>query len=276
MQECDEQIREPKVRHVLWLITWCWEEQHTADDVLLPHHPSLTVSLFTVSHVNRDGLGHEITKKFVVIRGVSCFMRLCELYWSISVFEPSTECPYHRPLGFESGSLTLDQISCSSQDQYTGWYSSWIPDKARLNNQGFGWAACHLHFTWQARKQPLSWVVIRDISVRCAWLSKFNDQYQWIQIDLKKVGVVSGILTQGRCDADEWITKYSIQYRTVDTLNWIYYKDQTGNNRVNTSNSNQSRITSLFVQQKQIQSLVWQAVKWSFALVHAGHRRPTL
>ena len=46
--------------------------------------------------------------------------------------------------------------------------------------------------------------------------------------------MVSGILTQGRCDADEWITKYSIQYRTVETLNWIYYKDQTGNNRVNT------------------------------------------
>lgn len=72
------------------------------------------------------------------------------------------------------------------------------------------------------------------IFVRCAWLSKFNDQYQWIQIDLKEVGVVSGILTQGRCDADEWITKYSVQYRTVETLNWIYYKDQTGNNRVST------------------------------------------
>lgn len=70
--------------------------------------------------------------------------------------------------------------------------------------------------------------------VRCAWLSKFNDQYQWIQIDLKEVGVVSGVLTQGRCDADEWITKYSIQYRTVETLNWVYYKDQTGNNRVRT------------------------------------------
>ncbi|KAM9849272.1 retinoschisin-like [Aulostomus maculatus] len=122
------------------------------------------------------------------------------------------ECPYHRALGFESGSVTSDQISCSNQDQYAGWYSSWIPNKARLNNQGFG----------------------------CAWLSKFNDQYQWIQIDLKQVGVVSGILTQGRCDADEWITKYSVQYRTVETLNWIYYKDQTGNNRVFYGNSDRS------------------------------------
>lgn len=67
---------------------------------------------------------------------------------------------------------------------------------------------------------------------RCAWLSKFNDNNQWLQIDLKEVSVVSGILTQGRCDADEWMTKYSVQYRTVETLNWIYYKDQSGNNRV--------------------------------------------
>lgn len=47
-----------------------------------------------------------------------------------------------------------------------------------------------------------------------------------------EVKLVSGILTQGRCDADEWITKYSVQYRTDEKLNWIYYKDQTGNNRV--------------------------------------------
>lgn len=53
-----------------------------------------------------------------------------------------------------------------------------------------------------------------------------------MQIDLKEVKVISGILTQGRCDIDEWMTKYSVQYRTDESLNWIYYKDQTGNNRV--------------------------------------------
>ncbi|XP_036401413.1 retinoschisin 1a [Megalops cyprinoides] len=129
-----------------------------------------------------------------------------------SLLDCMPECPYHKPLGFEAGSLTSDQISCSNEDQYTGWYSSWTSSKARLNNQGFG----------------------------CAWLSKFQDTSQWLQIDLKEVSVVSGILTQGRCDADEWVTKYSIQYRTYDHLNWIYYKDQTGNNRVFYGNSDRS------------------------------------
>ncbi|XP_031455221.1 retinoschisin isoform X1 [Phasianus colchicus] len=114
------------------------------------------------------------------------------------------ECPYHKPLGFESGAVTPDQISCSNPEQYTGWYSSWTANKARLNGQGFG----------------------------CAWLSKYQDNGQWLQIDLKEVKVISGILTQGRCDADEWMTKYSVQYRTDENLNWVYYKDQTGNNRV--------------------------------------------
>uniref|UniRef100_A0A667X329 F5/8 type C domain-containing protein n=1 Tax=Myripristis murdjan TaxID=586833 RepID=A0A667X329_9TELE len=129
-----------------------------------------------------------------------------------SLLTRSAECPYHKPLGFEAGSVSPDQITCSNQEQYTGWFSSWLPSKARLNSQGFG----------------------------CAWLSKFQDNTQWVQIDLREVMVVSGILTQGRCDAEEWITKYSIQYRSEDKLNWIYYKDQTGNNRVFYGNSDRS------------------------------------
>ncbi|XP_010292146.1 PREDICTED: retinoschisin, partial [Phaethon lepturus] len=74
----------------------------------------------------------------------------------------------------------------------------------------------------------------------CAWLSKYQDNGQWLQIDLKEVKVISGILTQGRCDADEWMTKYSVQYRTDENLNWVYYKDQTGNNRVFYGNSDRS------------------------------------
>ncbi|XP_065098168.1 retinoschisin 1a [Paramisgurnus dabryanus] len=122
------------------------------------------------------------------------------------------ECPYHKPLGFEEGSVTSDQISSSNQEQYTGWFSSWTANKARLNSQGFG----------------------------CAWLSKFQDTNQWLQIDLKEIKVVSGILTQGRCDSEEWMTKYSVQYRTNEKLNWIYYKDQTGNNRLFYGNSDRS------------------------------------
>ncbi|XP_035144938.1 retinoschisin isoform X3 [Callithrix jacchus] len=60
--------------------------------------------------------------------------------WSASVtsLDCIPECPYHKPLGFESGEVTPDQITCSNPEQYVGWYSSWTANKARLNSQGFG------------------------------------------------------------------------------------------------------------------------------------------
>lgn len=85
-------------------------------------------------------------------------------------------------------------------------------------------------------------LVIWCIPGRCAWLSKYQDSSQWLQIDLKEIKVISGILTQGRCDIDEWMTKYSVQYRTDEGLNWIYYKDQTGNNRVSGVHSKLSSV----------------------------------
>ncbi|KAM4701402.1 retinoschisin isoform 1-T1 [Discoglossus pictus] len=137
----------------------------------------------------------------------------------VKVLDCMPECPFHKPLGFESGAVTAEQITCSNQDQYTGWYTSWTANKARLNGQGFG----------------------------CAWLSKFQDNNQWLQIDLKEIKVISGIMTQGRCDTDEWMTKYSVQYRMEENLNWVYYKDQTGNNRVFYGNSDRSSTVQSFL-----------------------------
>lgn len=55
--------------------------------------------------------------------------------------------------------MSSDQITCSNQDQYTGWFSSWLPSKARLNSQGFGWVhlggilLLYIHFWYHL----LSW-----------------------------------------------------------------------------------------------------------------------
>ncbi|KAG9485714.1 hypothetical protein GDO78_008677 [Eleutherodactylus coqui] len=81
----------------------------------------------------------------------------------------------------------------------------------------------------------------------CAWLSKFQDNGQWLQIDLKELKVISGIMTQGRCDTDEWMTKYSVQYKIDESLNWVYYKDQTGNNRVFYGNSDRTSTVQSFL-----------------------------
>lgn len=38
------------------------------------------------------------------------------------------------------------------------------------------------------------------------------------------------------------MTKYSIQYRSDESFNWVYYKDQTGNSRVSTGTSSRNTL----------------------------------
>ena len=35
---------------------------------------------------------------------------------------------------------------------------------------------------------------------------------EWIQVDLRSPKYVTGVITQGRADLDEWITSYKIAY----------------------------------------------------------------
>lgn len=49
----------------------------------------------------------------------------------------------------------------------------------------------------------------RDIG---AWAAKYNNKKQWLQIDLGAVSTLTGIATQGRHGAKQWVTSYYVQY----------------------------------------------------------------
>ena len=44
------------------------------------------------------------------------------------------------------------------------------------------------------------------------WASKHADVGQWLQIDLGKITKITRIATQGRYDANWWVTKYKLSY----------------------------------------------------------------
>lgn len=44
------------------------------------------------------------------------------------------------------------------------------------------------------------------------WAAKHADVGQWLQIDLGKVTKVTRLATQGRADANWWVTKYKVSY----------------------------------------------------------------
>ena len=86
------------------------------------------------------------------------------------------------PLGIQDGRITRSMFSASSM--YNHYYGPW---SARLQAQNRG-------------------------STRGGWLAKYRNTHQWLQIDLGVISIVKRIATQGRYDANQWVTSYTVSY----------------------------------------------------------------
>ncbi|KAG9271087.1 venom prothrombin activator omicarin-C non-catalytic subunit [Astyanax mexicanus] len=101
------------------------------------------------------------------------------------------------PLGMQRNVIQDHQITASSVS--TSWYSGpWHPWFARLDKQG---------------------------SVN-AWQAKSNDMQPWLQIELKAVKKITGIVTQGAKSlrTEMFVTAYVLEY-SEDGNRWIKYTD---------------------------------------------------
>ena len=56
------------------------------------------------------------------------------------------------------------------------------------------------------------------------WSALTNDQNQYLQIKFGQIFQISGVATQGRADAAEWVKSYKLEYST-DGSAWTYYSD---------------------------------------------------
>ena len=63
-----------------------------------------------------------------------------------------------------------------------------------------------------------------------AWCVLTRDANQWLQIDLGGGTTVTKVATQGRQNADQWVTSYAISYNPVKA-NWVYVMTH-GNKKV--------------------------------------------
>ncbi|XP_071801027.1 lactadherin-like [Asterias amurensis] len=61
-----------------------------------------------------------------------------------------------------------------------------------------------------------------------AWYPIVADTNQWIQVDLVNTTYVTGVLTQGRSDDAQWVTKYKVQYQAPFNEPLLEVKDQYG------------------------------------------------
>jgi hypothetical protein len=52
------------------------------------------------------------------------------------------------------------------------------------------------------------------------WCSQHNAVGQWIQLDNGKIGSISGVITQGRKDYDQWVQSFKVKYKDESGSWW--------------------------------------------------------
>eukprot|EP00057_Strongylocentrotus_purpuratus_P014292 XP_011668766.1 PREDICTED: uncharacterized protein LOC590339 [Strongylocentrotus purpuratus] len=82
-----------------------------------------------------------------------------------------------------------------------------------------------------------------------AWSALTNDVNQWLQVDLNSFYILTGVITQGRQDADQWVTAFKVSY-SDDGTNWKIIQTCDGcdgyDKVFNGNIDNNSKITTAF------------------------------
>ena len=60
-----------------------------------------------------------------------------------------------------------------------------------------------------------------------AWLGEYQNLPQWFQVSFLKPVLITGVSMQGRKDANEWVTRYTVMTR-MDNTDWEYVTDEAG------------------------------------------------
>lgn len=83
------------------------------------------------------------------------------------------------PIGLQDGRIPNTYITASSK-----WGAKYDPHRARLNH--------------------------RNVGGYGAWSARYKNAFQWIQIRLLETTTITGIATQGRYEANQWVKTYEI------------------------------------------------------------------
>ena len=98
--------------------------------------------------------------------------------------------PCTDPLGLQTGEISDAQLSASSElsANTTSYYS-------RLN-------------------QP-----------NTAWVAGTDDENQWLEVNMYRQTVITGVNMQGNPSADQWVTRYKVDV-SLDHLQWSSVLDE--------------------------------------------------
>ncbi|XP_072039690.1 uncharacterized protein [Amphiura filiformis] len=95
-----------------------------------------------------------------------------------------------------------------------------------------------------------------------AWIAGANDYDQWIAVDLGYLQTVTGVVTQGRHGANQWVTSYTIEY-SEDGVTWFPVNTTDGVIETFTGNSDwSSPVYNYFNQTQFAQHIKIRPTAW--------------
>ncbi|XP_068225781.1 lactadherin-like isoform X2 [Palaemon carinicauda] len=147
------------------------------------------------------------------------YLDLVDFLPPINTEAPESYSPHgcSSPLGLSTGEVLDWQISASSS-----YPSSWDP-------------GCHIKYA--RLHQPNG----------RAWCAGSKQAGEWILVDLGVPAKVTGLLTQGKGDEEEWVTSFELSY-SLDAYHWHYARDIYNNNKVFPANINSHEIRHNYVE----------------------------
>jgi lactadherin len=96
-----------------------------------------------------------------------------------------------------------------------------------------------------------------------SWCAKYKAPSEWLQIDLGVASKVTGLMTQGRGNGQEWVTAFMVSY-SLDAYDWEYVEDFYGNQRVFEGNSDSDSVKHSYLEEPIIARFVrFQTVHWN-------------
>ncbi|XP_030841953.1 uncharacterized protein LOC115924199 [Strongylocentrotus purpuratus] len=128
-----------------------------------------------------NGISPPVTARFIRLQPVTWYIHI-SMRWELIGQGPIRTTGLSAQLGLEDYRIPEGAITASSQyDSTTG------PRRARLNLPASG-------------------------ALKGGWSALTLDRSQWLQVDLRGTYRVTGIITQGRADIDQWVTSYNVAH----------------------------------------------------------------
>ncbi|XP_041477638.1 uncharacterized protein LOC121425593 [Lytechinus variegatus] len=143
--------------------------------------PKTFVANFDSNSLVENGISPPVTARFFRIHPLTWHNHI-SLRWELLGEGPFTLADASHTLGLEDYRIPDGSITASTE-----FDSNHAARRARLNLPSSG-------------------------ALKGAWSASTLDHSQWLQVDLRGTYRVTGVITQGRFDANQWVTEYKVAH----------------------------------------------------------------